>query len=78
MPRNYPTVDESLDRLHRAGWSVGHARFGETWSVYGAIGENVIDAAGPALDEAYWRACELARAIGMLAPARDGRPGARL
>ena len=24
----YPTVDESLDRLRRAGWSVGDAAFG--------------------------------------------------
>jgi hypothetical protein len=24
------TIDKSLDRLHRAGWSVGHAAFGST------------------------------------------------
>jgi hypothetical protein len=27
MP-SYPTVDESRDRLHRAGWSVGETAFG--------------------------------------------------
>ncbi len=27
VPPTYPTVDESLDRLHRAGWSVGDDAF---------------------------------------------------
>ena len=27
MP-TYPTVDEFLDRLHRAGWSIGDMAFG--------------------------------------------------
>ena len=40
------TADESLDRLHRTGWSVGHAAFvvGEAmvWQVDGANGENVV------------------------------------
>jgi hypothetical protein len=35
------SVDESLDRLHRAGWSVGHAAFGATWQVDGMNEENV-------------------------------------
>ena len=77
MTMGYPSAGESLGRPHRAGWSAGYARFGETWAVYGTNGENVIDAAGPALDEAYWRACEQARAVGMLAPAPVGRPGVR-
>jgi hypothetical protein len=28
VPPTYPTVDESLDRLRLAGWSVGDAAFG--------------------------------------------------
>jgi hypothetical protein len=35
------TIDDYLDRLHRAGWSVGHAAFGEVWQVDGVNGENV-------------------------------------
>ena len=76
--KSHPAVDESLDRLHRAGWNIGHAHFGKTWAVHGTNGENVFDAAGATLEEAYGRACEHARAVGMLAPGRDGRPGARL
>jgi len=67
---SYPTVDESLDRLFRAGWSIGHARFGRTWAVCGTNGENVIDAAGATVQEAYWRACLQAREVGMLAGIR--------
>jgi hypothetical protein len=70
---SYPTVDESFGRLRRAGWSAGHARFGRMWAVYGVNGEYVLDSTGATLEEAYWRACEQARAAGMLAPARDGR-----
>ena len=43
-----PTIDECLDRLHRAGWSVGHAAFGATWQVDGTNGENVLLARGDA------------------------------
>ena len=32
-------IDECLDRLKRAGWSVGHAAFGSTWQVDGTNGE---------------------------------------
>jgi hypothetical protein len=39
-------VDESRDRLHRAGWCIGDACFGRTWLVSGANGENVIRAEG--------------------------------
>jgi hypothetical protein len=37
--RPVQTIDECLDRLHRAGWSVGHAAFGPTWQVDGTNGE---------------------------------------
>ncbi len=68
----YPTVDESLDRLHRAGSSVGDAAFGAdhtlVWQVSGNNGENVANAFGKTRAEAYWRACVQAREVGMLAP----------
>ena len=70
---NYPTVDESLDRLHRAGWSVGDTAFGPdhalVWLVSGSNGENRLEARGGSRAEAYWRACVQAREVGMLAPA---------
>jgi hypothetical protein len=73
----YPSVDESLDRLRRAGWSVGDTAFGPEhalrWLVTGNNGENVVHAEGATRAEAYWRACIQAREVGMLgmlAPAR--------
>jgi hypothetical protein len=65
-----PTIDDCLDRLHRAGWRVGHAAFGATWQVDGSNGENVLIARGATLEEAYHLACVQARAVGMLAPER--------
>ena len=41
MSAAYLTVDESRDRLHRAGWSLGEACFGALWQVDGSNGENV-------------------------------------
>jgi hypothetical protein len=74
MP-THPTVDESLDRLHRAGWSVGDTAFGRepalVWCVSGCNGENSIEARGRTRAEAYWRACVQAREVGMLAAPRD-------
>jgi hypothetical protein len=29
----YPTIDESLDRLHRAGWSMGDTAFGPDYTL---------------------------------------------
>jgi hypothetical protein len=66
----YPTVDECLDRLRRAGWSVGETGSANRWHVSGANGENVIFAEGRTQTEVWWRACEQARAVGMLAPPR--------
>jgi hypothetical protein len=74
MP-TYRTVDESLDRLRRAGWSVGDAVFGPdhalVWYVSGTNGENAISAHGRTRAEAYWRACCQAREVGMLAPVAE-------
>jgi hypothetical protein len=66
-----PAIDESLDRLQRAGWSVGHAAFSSTWQVDGTNGENVLFACAKTLEEAYRLACVQARALGMRAPARE-------
>ena len=62
---------EDLDRLHRAGWSIGDAAFrdgagGLSWLVWGSNGENLIRAVGTTRDEAWGRAVEQARALGML------------
>jgi hypothetical protein len=69
----YSSVDESLDRLHRAGWSVGDYGTATRWFVSGSNGENLLYAEGRARDEAWWRAGEQAAAVGMLAPPRSGR-----
>jgi hypothetical protein len=34
------TPDEALDRLHRAGWSIGETAAGRIWLVCGTNGEN--------------------------------------
>jgi hypothetical protein len=39
-------VDEALDRLRRAGWSVGDAVLASGWMVLGTYGENQIRALG--------------------------------
>ena len=66
----YPTVDESFDRLHRAGWSVGDVRVltaeGPAWLVSGKNGENEVRARGATQAEAWHRACQQAEAAGML------------
>jgi hypothetical protein len=64
------TVDESLARLHRAGWSVGEVRLltseGAVWWVTGSNGENALRARGRTQAEAWQRACEQAKSLGML------------
>jgi hypothetical protein len=69
MP-TYPSVDESRERLRRAGWSVGEAAFGPLWHVNGTNGANLIDASAATQAGAWWAACVQAREVGMLAPAR--------
>jgi hypothetical protein len=70
----HTTVDESLARLHRGGWSVGDVRLltaaGAVWFVSGANGENRIAACGRTQAEAWHRASEQARAVGMLGRTR--------
>jgi hypothetical protein len=66
----HPTVDESFARLQRAGWSVGDVRLltpvGPVWWVMGTNGENALSARDRTQAEAWHRACEQARALGML------------
>jgi hypothetical protein len=66
----YPNSDESFERLHRSGWSIGDTAFrvaaSLVWVVTGSNGENRIRAEGASRDEAWHRACQEARAVGML------------
>jgi hypothetical protein len=67
-----PSVDESRDRLHGAGWSVGEIGITSGWLVTGSNGsENAIHAEGRTQSAAWWNACQQARATGMLATARE-------
>src|SRR5262249_17672955 len=66
------TLDEALDRLHRAGWSAGDVVAGGTWIVFGHNGENLMHATGRTQAIAWRHACEQAAAVGMLAPPRPG------
>src|SRR5262249_1698361 len=70
MSDNYPSVDESRDRLQRAGWSLGESVFGSVWQVDGSNGENRLLSTGASQAEAWWRACCQAREVEMLAPPR--------
>ena len=67
---SYPSVDESRDRLHRAGWNVGETGSALLWLVTGTNGENRVNASGTSQAEAWWRACVQAREFGLLAEAR--------
>jgi hypothetical protein len=55
MP-TYPPVEESLDRLRRAGWSVGDVGTATRWIVSGTNGENVLVAEAGDRAEAWHRA----------------------
>jgi hypothetical protein len=65
------TPDEALDRLHRAGWSVGDVVAGSPLIVTDANGENWIRATGATSAEAWRRAGEQA-AVRMLAAPKPG------
>lgn len=66
----YPDAEESLVRLHNAGWAVVCTAFegakGAVWIVSGYNGENQVLSAAATRDEAWWHACEQARSVGML------------
>jgi hypothetical protein len=73
----FPSVDESMSRLQRAGWSVGDAAFGPLWHVTGTNGENRVSASAATQAGAWWAACVQAREVGMLADARESVDGRR-
>jgi hypothetical protein len=66
----FPTSDESFARLHRAGWSVGDTSVitatGIVRIVSGVNGENVLEARAATQAEAWYRASQQAKALGML------------
>jgi hypothetical protein len=63
---------EALDRLHRAGWSVGEICASHSWLVCRTTGENLIKAEGRTQVMAWQGACEQAAAAGMLAAPQPG------
>jgi hypothetical protein len=67
----YPSVDDSRDRLHRAGWSVGEIATATHWQVDARNGENLVLAVATSQAQAWWTACEQARAVVMLAAMRE-------
>jgi hypothetical protein len=69
---DYPPAEESLERLHRSGWSTCLVVFtgplGATiWRVDGSNGENQFRVVGTTLAEAWHAAVRAAAAVGMQA-----------
>ena len=64
-------IDEARDRLHRAGWSLGETVWGAVWQIDGRNGENMLLVHASTQAEAWQRAVEFARSLGILAPAPD-------
>jgi hypothetical protein len=52
--------------MHRTGWSIGETGTAKGWLVTGHNGENAILAQRATQKEAWHRAVEQARAVGML------------
>jgi hypothetical protein len=77
---DYPSSDESFTLLHVAGWPVGDVPLfspaGPAWLVTGADGENVIETRAATQAEAWQRAAEQARSLGMLGRAFPSRSAA--
>jgi hypothetical protein len=72
MGTRYSPAEESRDRLHRAGWYVGDVgTSGGGWLVTGTNGESALKAWGSTSAEAWYRACQEAVALGMLAPVAE-------
>jgi hypothetical protein len=67
---NHLCPDESRERLHRAGWSIGETATATSWIVTGVNGENGIQAQGASQAEAWHRAVEQAAAVGMAGRSR--------
>jgi hypothetical protein len=67
---NCPSSEESFAMLQAAGWSIGDLLLltddGPAWLVTGTNGENSIEARAPGQAEAWHKAVEQARSLGML------------
>jgi hypothetical protein len=68
---DYDPIADAIRQLHRAGWSIGDVAAhdgagGMLWIVSGSNGENLIRAEGSTRAEAWVRAVEQARTLGML------------
>jgi hypothetical protein len=74
MTARYASPDESLACLRRAGWSVGETATAGGWLVSGSNGENLIYASGLSQSEAWHRAVEQAKAVGMASHAPSAFP----
>ena len=64
------TTSEAMERLYRAGWTVGDIAITGCWMVLGTNGENQIRAIGATRAGAWRLACEQAASVWMLAPPR--------
>lgn len=66
----YPPSELSIERLRRAGWSIGDSTQGPPhallWQIKGRNGENLIETTGKTPAEAWYKACLAAEAVGML------------
>lgn len=62
----FPHPDDSFARLHAAGWSIGDVATATGWLVNNTNGENVIHAEGKTQAEGWHRACQQAKAVGIL------------
>ena len=67
----FDPIAEAIGQLHRGGWSIGDTTFtteadGVKWVVSGTNGENQIRAEGSTRSEAWTRAVEQVRELGML------------
>ena len=70
-PGDFDEIAEAMFRIHCSGWSIGDAGFVgkagvKTWLAIGRNGENLLRAEGATEVEAWRRALDEARALGML------------
>ena len=80
LPITPDPIAVALGQLHRAGWTVGQfatsSEAGElVWVFTGSNGENLLRAEGATAAEAWGRAVEAARGLGMLGRAGAGEAG---
>jgi hypothetical protein len=70
MDRSYPAADYSRARLERAGWIVNDNAVitpkGLRWQVTGSHGKTTIEVECDSHSEAWFQACQRAKAVGLL------------